>query len=180
MTRWLLLLLAVGLWHLGWCDEPAASQAPGACVVLNNRILGPRVPERSLPLLSGDPVQGFHAACSVSWSQLSPKNRPLAITDCYRGSLLQIANQSACPSQPGPLWINARWVITSGELQDMHAHAALCQQLETGAWAGTRDLQLDCLPRKKELNLEPGANVAAKPSPAAEPPAAPATPPTEH
>lgn len=183
MTRWLVLpLLSVGLWHLGWCDEPAASPASGACLVLNNRILGPRVPGRSLPLLSGDPAKGFHAACAVSWSELSPANRPLPVTDCYRGSLLQIANQSACPAQSGPLWINARWVITSGELEDTHAHAALCQQLETGAWAGTRDLQLDCVPQKRELTLEPAApdHVVAKPSPAAEAPAAPATPPPEH
>ena len=166
MSRWLMLaLLAAALTPGAWADEPAAAASADVCLVLNNRIIGPRAPDRLLPLLSGDPAHGFHAACAAPWSKLSPTNRALPVTDCYRGSLLQVANDAACDRQTGPLWINRRWVVTSAELQDTHAHAALCQQLETGAWAGTRDLQLDCVPQKKELKLEPASPARAPPQP---------------
>lgn len=172
MTRWLMLALLVAVLTPGArADEPTQAASSDACLVLNNRILGPRAPDRLLPLLSGDPTHGFHAACAVPWSKLSPTNRPLPVTDCYRGSLLQVANDAACGRQTGPLWINTRWIVTSAELRDTHAHAAICQQLETGAWAGTRDLQLDCLPQKKELSLEPVPPAPAPPRPAT--PAAP-------
>jgi hypothetical protein len=172
MTRWLLpALLAVALLPGARADEPAPAASPDSCLVINNRILGPRAPDRLLPLLSGDPAKGLHAACAVPWSKLSPGNRPLPVTDCYRGSLLQVANDAACGRQTGPLWINSRWVVTSAELQDTRAHAVICQQLDTGAWAGTRDVQLDCVPgkpEKKELNL-PSAPPAPKAAPAAAP-----------
>ena len=172
MSRWLLLpLFTVALVPGARADEPAPAAASDACQVLNNRILGPRVPDRLLPLLSGDPAKGFHAACAVAWSTLSPTNQPLPVTECYRGSLLQVANDAACGRQTGPLWINARWVVTSGELQDTHAHAAVYQQLETGAWAGTRDLNLDCVPQKKEMSLQ-SAPAAQAPKPAASAPSA--------
>ena len=93
-------------------------------------------------LLPALPAKGFHAACAVPWSKLSPANRPLPVTDCYRGGLLQVENDAACGRQTGPLWINSRWVVTSAEIQDTHAHAVVCQQLETGAWAGTRDVHM--------------------------------------
>jgi hypothetical protein len=176
MTRWLQLApLALAMVPAAWGDEPAPAPASDACLVLNNRILGPRAPDRLLPLLSGDPTRGFHAACAVPWSTLSPANRPLPVTDCYRGSLLQVANDAACGRQTGPLWISSRWVVTSAELRDTHAHTVVCQQLETGAWAGTRDVQLNCVPEKpekKELTLEPAPEPAAPPAPAAPAPAA--------
>jgi hypothetical protein len=40
-------------------------------------------------------------------------------------------------------------VLTSADLNRTANRAATCQQLQTGAWAGTRDLNLDCVPRKK-------------------------------
>jgi hypothetical protein len=156
MIRWLLpALLAGAMAPAALADQPAGAASSDACLVLNNRVIGPRVPDRPLPLLSGDPTHGFHAACTVPWSKLSPTNHPLPVTNCYQGSLLQVENDAACGRQTGPLWISSRWVVTSAELEDSHAHAVVCQQLETGAWAGTRDLKLDCVPQKKELSLEP-------------------------
>jgi len=172
MSRWWLPALLTVALPDAWADEPAPAAAADVCQVLNNRILGPRAPDRLLPLLSGNPTAGFHAACAVPWAKLSPTNGPLPVTDCYRGSLLQVANDAACGRQTGPLWINTRWVVTSAELQSTQAHTVVCQQLETGAWAGTRDLNLDCVPRKKELSLE-SAPAAQPPAP---PKAAPATP----
>lgn len=167
MIRYLLAaLIAVLVVPDGFADQPATGEKPDACLVLNNRILGPRAADRPLPLLSGDPTKGFHPACTVPWSKLSPSNQPLAVTDCYRGSLLQIATAPACPRSTGPLWINSRWVVTSAELADTHSHAAFCQQLETGAWAGTRDLKVDCIPQKKDLNVDsvPGSKASGAPA----------------
>lgn len=183
MTRCLPVALAVVMVSAAWADPPAPGGKVDACLVLNNRILGPRASDRPLPLLSGDPTHGLHFACAAPWSKLSPTNRPLPVTDCYQGSLLQVANDAACGRETGPLWINSRWVVTSAELQrDAHSHAAVCQQLETGAWAGTRDLNLDCVPQKKELRLEsapPPSQAPAQPrTPAAGPAATPAPPAT--
>jgi len=133
-------------------DEPvtaAAAKPPAACQMPNNRILGPRSADRPLPLLAGDPQHGFHAACAVPWSTLSPKNEGLAVVDCFQGSLLRLDNSSACGVATGPLWVGSRWVLTSADLNRTANRAATCQQLQTGAWAGTRDLNLDCVPRKK-------------------------------
>ena len=186
MTRCLpLTLLAVAVVPGVRADPPAPGAKTDSCLASNNRILGPRAPDRLLPLLSGDPTHGFHAACAVPWSKLSPTNQPLPVTDCYQGSLLQVANDAACGRQTGPLWINRRWVVTSAELQDTHSHAAICQQLETGAWAGTRDLQLACVPQKKELQLEtaphpqaPAQRASSAPAPAVQAaPAAASAPP---
>lgn len=147
-------------------DEPAAPAQAQGCLAANNRILGPRSANRPLPLLSGDAAHGFHAACAAPWSTLSPKNESLPVGDCFQGTLLRLDHVSACGLPPGPLWISSRWVVTSAELTATNKKAA-CQQLETGAWAATRDLDLKCLPQEKP---------AAKP--AAAQPAAPATPPT--
>ena len=178
MNRWQrLLLLTLAMAPGAWADEPAPAATSDSCLALNNRILGPRAPDRLLPLLSGDPAKGFHAACAVPWSKLSPANRPLPVTDCYRGGLLQVENDAACGRPTGPLWINSRWVVTSAEIQDTHAHAVVCQQLETGAWAGTRDVQLDCVPQKKELSVESTPPARAAPQPAASAAEPAATPP---
>jgi hypothetical protein len=189
MTRCVLpvLLAMIGV-PLASADQPAAPEKTDSCLVLNNRILGPRSSERPLPLLSGDPTHGFHAACTVPWSKLSPTNQPLPVTGCYQGSLLQVGNTAACGAPAGPLWINRRWVVTSAELSDSPSHAAFCQQLETGAWAGTRDLKMDCIPQKKDLSVDSvppsnaptaptGGAAAATPAPSGAPqaPVAPAT-----
>jgi hypothetical protein len=178
MTRCLLLaLLALAMLPGARADQPAQGIKTDICLVLNNRILGPRTSDRLLPLQSGDPTHGFHAACVVPWSKLSPTNHPLPVTDCYQGSLLQVANDgAACGRQTGPLWINSRWVVTSAELADTHSHAVICQQLETGAWAGTRDLQLDCVPQKKELRFERAPPEQAPPQPTTAPPTTPTVP----
>lgn len=130
-------------------SSPSAGSDP--CLKIDNRVLGPRTSDRPLPLLSGDPAHGFHPACTVSWRALSPSNQALPVTDCFRGSLLQIPNDSACGTGTGPLWVSSRWVMTSAELVKPAARAATCQQLDTGAWAGTRAYDFDCVPRKKEL-----------------------------
>jgi hypothetical protein len=137
-------------------DEPAAAPAAppavppaAACQMPNNHILGPRSADRPLPLLAGDPQHGFHAACTVPWSTLSPKNEGLPVLECFQGSLLRLDNATACGVASGPLWVSSRWVLTSADLNRTASHQAACQQLETGAWAGTRDLNLTCLPQQK-------------------------------
>lgn len=151
--RVLLMLCGTLAVPLAVADE--RPQPPtAACLRLDNRVLGPRSSDRPLPLLSGDAAHGFHPACTVSWRMLSPRNEPLPVTDCFRGSLLQIANDSACGSGTGLLWVSSRWVMTSAELSKPAVHAAACQQLDTGAWAGTRAFDFDCVPQTKAL--EPG------------------------
>ncbi len=159
----LLCAAAVG----AWAAEPPAPPAspPQACQMPDNRVLGPRSGDRPLPLLSGDPQHGFHSACAVPWSTLSPKNEALPVAECFQGSLLRLDRVSACGLPAGPLWISSRWVITSAELSHTTTKAATCQQLETGAWAGTRDLNLECIPQKKP---NPGP-AAAQPAKAATP-----------
>lgn len=155
-------------------DEPAppAAPAPQACQSPNNHILGPRSGDRPLPLLSGDPSRGFHSACAAPWSTLSPKNEALPVAECFQGSLLRLDHVSACGLPPGPLWVSSRWVITSAELGHATSKAATCQQLETGSWAGTRDLNLECIPQKT-----PSAKADSAHPPAAAPVAAPAATP---
>ena len=148
-------------------DEPvaaAAAKPTAACQMANNRILGPRSADRPLPLLAGDPRHGFHAACAVPWSTLSPRNEGLPVLECFQGSLLRLDNSSACGVTTGPLWVGSRWVLTSADLNRTANRAATCQQLETGAWAGTRDLNLDCIPQKKGPDAKPAA---AAPAPVA-------------
>jgi len=153
-VRVLLILCGTLAAPLAAADERPQPPAADACLRLDNRVLGPRTSDRPLPLLSGDAAHGFHPACTVSWRALSPRNEPLPVTDCFHGSLLQIANDSACGSGTGPLWVSSRWVMTSAELSKPAVHAAACQQLDTGAWAGTRAFDFDCVPQRKAL--EPG------------------------
>ena len=139
-------------------EPPAKSAAAPECLMLNNQILGPRTQGRTLPLFSGDESHGFLPACSVPWSALSPRNQPVPVTACFRGSLLRVANHDACGRETGPLWVSARWVVTTADLGQQQTRIALCHQLETGAWAGTRDFHVECTP-------------SATPPPASEPPA---------
>jgi len=150
---------------------PAAASAALACPVPNYRVLGPRSGDRPLPLLTGDPAHGFHTACAAGWSTLSPRNDSLPVAACFQGGLLRLDNVTACGLPPGPIWVSSRWVITSADLnRPATARAApACERLETGSYAGTRELNLDCLPQK---------DAGGKPAPAASP--APATPTQGH
>lgn len=155
--------------------DPRAAAPQDACLMLNNRILGSRIRDRPLPLLVGNKEQGFRRACSVPWSMLDPNNEALPVQACFRGTLLQIENTSACGSQPGPLWVDARWVVTSADLMQPSSRITLCQGLETGAYAGTRAFSLECAQqepkaaaaageKRKELTTNPER---AAPAPAA-------------
>ena len=55
-----LLMAAVPSGHAA--DRKATADEDG-CLMLNNRILGPRAQGRPLPLLRGDPGRGFVPAC---------------------------------------------------------------------------------------------------------------------
>jgi len=142
-------------------DAPAPAMAAAApatpgCGVANLRIVGPRTKDRPLPLMSGDGEHGFKPACRVSWTVLSPNHEPLSVEACYRDSLLQIANDTACGASRAKLWVSARWVITSAGPATQDAKV-VCQQLETGAYAGTRALKPPCVPG----NPTPAAPTAA-------------------
>jgi hypothetical protein len=131
----------------------ATSKAPvaGACQVQANRILGPRTQNRPLPLLAGDAEHGFHPACVVAWTSLSPNNQSLAVVGCYQNNLLQLENDAACGQGTGRLWVSSRWVLTSAELQHTQSRtAATCQRLDNSAVAATRDFLPDCVPQKSE------------------------------
>ena len=168
MKSWLLVALACVLSSPGVkADQPASSDKPAMCPMLNQRILGPRSDDRPLPLLAGSPARGFRPACSAPWSALSPNNQPLKIVDCFRGSLLQVANEAACGPDTGPLWVSTRWVVTTADKQPTQTRAASCQQLETGALAATRDFAPDCVPQKKELPPKAAAPAPAAPAAAA-------------
>jgi hypothetical protein len=147
MKRWLPVLLGVAMAPGMPADEPAPPLQHDACQVPDNRILGPRTLSRPVPLLAGDPTGGFHPACAVPWATLSPNNQPLAVVGCYRGNLLQVANDSACGRGTGPLWVSLRWVVTSGEARQAPPPTTACQQLETGSYAATRDFQPECAPQ---------------------------------
>ncbi len=150
MKRWLLIVIATAAASPGvWAAEPAPADKPAVCPLLGQRILGPRSEERPLPLSTGSAARGFRPACSVSWSTLSPNNQPLKIVDCFNGSLLQVANNTACGANTGPLWVSSRWVVTTADKQQPASRAATCQQLETSALAATRELALDCVPKKR-------------------------------
>jgi hypothetical protein len=116
----------------------------------------------------------FTPACSVPWSTISPKNEAVPVAACFKGSLLQIPNDSACGNGTGKLWVGARWVVTSADLAQVQQHAAICQKLETGAWAGTRALTYECQPRTRELAGFKADDKAGKPE--EPPPKAAATP----
>lgn len=171
LTAW---ALAAVMPTLARAAEPAAATAD-PCTTLNNRILGPRSDNRPIPLLRETTTHGFTPACSVPWSVISPKNEALPVEACFHGSLLQLANDSACGAGTGKLWVGTRWVVTSADLAQEKQHAAICQKLETGTWAGTRALTTECRPRTRELA---GFKVDDKPAKPAAP--APAPKPDEH
>ena len=152
MTRWLLVaLLCSGIARdLPAADPPATlARAPGNCQFADNRIVGPRTQNRPLPLLAGEPANGFHAACTVAWSTLSPHNQSLPVVGCFRDSLLQLDNDAACGRGTGRLWVSSRWVLTSADLQRTQGRAAAtCQRLDNSAVAATRDFLPDCVPRQ--------------------------------
>ena len=164
-------LLAAMLPQPNLAAEPPAAVAD-PCSTLNNRILGPRSDNRPIPLMRETATHGFTPACSVPWSVISPKNDALPVEACFKGSLLQLANDSACGAGTGKLWVGTRWVVTSADLAQEKQHAAICQKLETGTWAGTRALTTECQPRTRELS---GFKVDDKPA-KREAPDAPATP----
>jgi len=121
-------------------QPPSPSTGQNACRVPDNRVLGPRMSERPLPLLSGDAAHGFRPACTVPWSTLSPDKQSLPVVGCYQDNLLQLANDAACGPGTGRLWVSIRWVRTSGEQQRAQSTpTATCQRLETGTYAATRD-----------------------------------------
>ena len=148
MRRVLLLTLLLPL--------AARAAATDMCLAIDNRILGPRTQNRPLPLLAGNESKGFHHACTVAWSVLSPHNAPLPVQACLHGSLLQMTNASACGTATGALWVSTRWVVTSAELAQPKNRVALCQKLETGAWAGTRDFSIQCA-QQKDLKVRGAA-----------------------
>jgi hypothetical protein len=183
MTRWLpAILLALAATGVARADEPAAAASATACAVPHEAITGPRSAERPLPLLSGDPAHGFHTACSVPWSTLSPNKQPVPVLGCFRGSLLQLPPRAVCPGVSGPLWVGSRWVKTNEPQapavradQARSAAQATCEQLQTGAYAATRDYQYTCQPARRDLKANPPAAEAAKaadsaPAPAPAPP----------
>lgn len=170
MTRWLLaILLGLAAACAARADPPATAASATACAVPHQAITGPRAPDRLLPLLSGDPLQGFRTACSVAWSTLSPKQLPLPVLGCFQGSLLQVSAQAVCPGVSGPLWVSSRWVRTTadrppagGADQSRSAAQATCEQLQTGAYAATRDYQYTCQPAQRDLKVKTAPAEPAK------------------
>jgi hypothetical protein len=151
-------------------DQPTTPPpGPNACQVPDNHILGPRVSDRPLPLLSGDAAHGFHPACSVPWTTLSAGKQPLPVVGCYQDNLLQLANDTACGPGTGRLWVSIRWVKTSGEQQRAQSTTTTCQRLETGTYAATRDFpSTRCTPPATAPDADAArpAATATAPSPA--------------
>ena len=164
MIRVMLLTALAAAQQAAWADEPAAPTPAKLCAVLNNRILGPRSADRPLPLLQGKPP-ALRAACAATWGTLSPGNHALEVTDCYNDNLLQVANEAACGPDTGRLWVSSRWVVTSGELEQSTADSPICQKLETGAWAGTRDFKVGCKPQPRDFEVAPHAAPRSTPAP---------------
>lgn len=167
MTRWLLIaLMSAGIVpDLPADDQPTPVSAPGTCQIPDNRIVGPRTQNRPLPLLAGDAAHGFHLACTVAWSSLSPDNQSLPVVGCFRGSLLQLDNDAACGRGTGRLWVSSRWVVTSADLQRTQGRAAAtCQLLDNSAVAATRDWLPGCVPEKKDLQPQTAPPAAAAPA----------------
>ena len=169
--------------RLAWAAEPQPAVAD-PCAILNNRILGPRSDnKRPIPLMRETATHGFAPACSVPWTVISPKNDALPVEACFHGSLLQLANDSACGAGTGKLWVGTRWVVTTADLAQEKQHAAICQKLETGSWAGTRALTFECQPRSRALSGFKVDEKAAKPDAsksASTPPLAPAPKSDQH
>ena len=163
MSKWLLMALMSScvVRELPAGDPPAPAGAPGICQRADNRIVGPRTRNRPVPLLAGDAAHGFHPACTVSWSSVSPNNQSLPVMGCFQNSLLQLDNDSACGRGTGRLWVSSRWVLTSADLQREQSHlAATCQRLDNSAVAATRDFLPDCVPQNAELPPKGDARLA--------------------
>ena len=174
MKTWLMMLLAsvAGCLSGASADEPTnPSAGQNACQVPDNHILGPRVSDRPLPLLSGDAAHGFRPACTVPWTTLSPDKQSLPVVGCYQDNLLQLANDAACGPGTGRLWVSIRWVRTSGEQQRAQSTAtATCQRLETGTYAATRDFPTTpCTPPGTAPDADANANAARPAATAAAP-----------
>jgi hypothetical protein len=163
----LLCALAPGL--LPADEPPAKALEHDLCQTPDNQVMGPRSDDRPLPLLAGDAEHGFHPACAVSWATLSPMGRPLQVLACFRGSLLQLANDSACGTATGHLWVSSRWVHTSADAELTQRAAATCQHLDTSALAATRDYPLKCVPQKKDQQPPKPADAPAAAAPAPSP-----------
>jgi len=148
MTRWLLIaLMSAGIVRDLPADAPPTA-APRTCQIPDNRIVGSRTRNRPLPLQAGDAAHGFHPACAVAWSRLSPNNQSLPVVGCFQDSLLQLDNDAACGRGTGRLWVSSRWVLTSADLQRMQGRdAATCEHLDNAAVAATRDWLPDCVPQ---------------------------------
>ena len=166
---WVAAIVPLALPVTGRADTPA-TPGPDQCLIFNNRVLGPRTQDRPLPLLRGDAEHGFSAACSVPWRVLNPGNEPLPVQGCFRASLLQLANDHACGPGTGRLWISSRWVVTSAELSQAKDQSVVCQQLETGAWAGTRAFSFECKPRAREFVATPSTGTTPAGAAQAPPP----------
>jgi hypothetical protein len=153
-----LVSLTLALAALG--DEPKVPAAK-SCPSADEHITASRIGDRPLPLLAGDPVHGFKAACSLPWSRLSPNHAPLPVQECFQGTLLKLSATGLCGPGSDPLWISSRWVKTNAEpLADPKPRTA-CEQLQTGSYAATRDYSFDCQPVKREV---PAAAAPAAPA----------------
>ena|ERR1700683_556193 len=155
------LLCALAPGFLAADEPPAKPLEHDLCQTPDNQVMGPRSDDRPLPLLAGDAEHGFHPACAVSWATLSPMGRPLQVLACFRGSLLQLANDTACGTATGHLWVSSRWVHTSADAQLTERDAATCQHLDTSALAATRDYPIKCVPQKKDQQPQPPKPAAA-------------------
>jgi hypothetical protein len=162
------LLCACAPGFLPGDEPPAKALAHDLCQSPNNQVMGPRSDDRPLPLLAGDAEHGFHPACAVSWATLSPMGRPLQVLACFRGNLLQLANDTACGTTTGHLWVSSRWVHTSADAELTERDAALCQHLDTSALAATRDYPNKCV-QKKDQPAPKAAPAPAEAAPAASP-----------
>jgi hypothetical protein len=155
-------------------DEPQAAPGAKSCPSADERIIDSRIGDRPLPLLAGDPVHGFRAACSVPWSRLSPNHAAVPVQECFQGNLLKLGVAGLCGPGSDPLWISSRWVRTNADPLAGAKPKAACEQLQTGSYAATRDYSFDCQPVKREL---PSATAPAVP---AKLPDSPASAPAGH
>jgi hypothetical protein len=174
MTRWLLIaLMSAGIVRDVAADTPS-TEALRACQIPDNHIVGSRTRNRPLPLQAGDAAHGFHPACTVAWSRLSPNNQSLPVVGCFQDSLLQLDNDAACGRGTGRLWVSSRWVVTSADLQRMRDHdGATCERLDNAAVAATRDWLPECVPQN---GVQPASAPRAGASAPVSTPAAPAGP----
>jgi hypothetical protein len=171
MQRRVASLVTLTLAVVAQGDEPTAVPAAKSCPSADERITASRIGDRPLPLLAGDPTHGFKAACSITWSRLSPTHAAVPVQECFQGNLLKLGITGLCGPGSDPLWISSRWVKTNADPLAEAKPRAACEQLQTGSYAATRDYSFDCQPAKREL---PSATAPA--APAKLPDSAPAAP----